>query len=128
MSEGASDPGPRTFYDRANELRRAGRHSEAIAVYEDLRQRFAGSAAARNATYNIGETYLQNLGQPVRALRAFESYLAEPGGAVRQEAMLGRIEALGRLGRRDAERQAIEDYLQRYPEGLASSRLRERLE
>lgn len=118
---------PSAYYERANALRREGRRAEAVAVYEELRSRFPGTAAARNATYSIGELSLQSLGRPQEALRAFEEYLAQPGGAVRQEAMLGRIEALRRLGRGEAERRAIEDYLARYPDGVGSESLRARL-
>jgi hypothetical protein len=68
------------------------------------------------------------LGQnsPARALAAFDAYLRR-GGALRPEALGGRIRALRALGRSEEERRAIEQYLASFPNGFEAAALRKRL-
>jgi hypothetical protein len=68
---------------------------------------------------------LLGLQDPEAALGAFEQYLAS-GGALLQEASFGRIRALRALSRSFDERQAIADFLRRFPAGPLADSLRAR--
>jgi hypothetical protein len=77
----------------------------------------------------LGQILLQHRGDPAGALALFEQYLARTrAGPLAREAAYGRIQALRRLGRREAERRACRRYLARHPRSLAASLVRRRLE
>lgn len=99
----------------------------AIRKYDALLRRHPGSAQARAARVSLGRLEL-NAGHAKKALAHYDAYLRGPGGAMRREAELGRIDALRKLGRADAEKQAIEAFLGDHPSTVHATRLRSRLE
>jgi TolA-binding protein len=110
------------------QARRAGWLSEAQQAYGELVTRFAGSREERTASVLLGQLTLER-GQLADALARFEGYLGtDPGGALAEEARLGRALALEQLGHRDDARQAWQDLLQKHPRSLHAGRARARLE
>ena len=127
----ASAPPPasasRLFADVA-QARRAGWMSEAHQAYGALATRFAGSREERTASVLLGQLTLER-GEPTDALARFEGYLGtDPGGALAEEARLGRALALEQLGHRDDARRAWQELLQKHPRSLHAARARARLE
>jgi len=60
------------------------------------------------------------------ALREFDVYLAQ-GGAIAEEALVGRAVALQRLGRHEEESATWRQVLSRYPGSVNAERARQRL-
>ena len=108
-----SDP-PGVLFERANALRRAGKASEAMALYRELETRFADSAEARLGLAVAGRLELDR-GDPHAALRAFDAYLASGHPRLREEVLAGRALAFGRLRQHDAECSAFATLLRAYP-------------
>lgn len=103
----------------------AGKSRSALTLYEKLRTAYPSSVEANTVLPTMGKLEL-DLGQPQRALRSFDAYLAKPG-VLAPEALAGKIRALRALGRSAAERSAIEQYVARYPNGLDTPSFRRRL-
>ena len=117
----------RLFADLVH-ARRAGWLSEAHQSYGELASRFAGSREERTASVLLGQLTLER-GQPADALTRFEDYLGtDPGGALAEEARLGRALALEQLGHRDEARRAWQEFLLKHPRSLHAGRARGRLE
>jgi hypothetical protein len=116
---------PGVLLQRARELRRTRGSAAALVAYEALRRAHPRSHEARTVLVTMGQLELE-LGHPARALVHFDRYL-EAGGTLAPEALAGKIAALRTLGRVAGERQAIDRYLSRYPQGFLAPKLRERL-
>lgn len=117
------------IFARANTARRVGDYEAAARAYDELGRRFPGSREEVLSRATLGTLLLQVLGQPQRALGLFDSYLAAaPGGALVEEALVGRAVALGRLGRNAEERAAWEVLLAQFPASSQADRARQRLE
>lgn len=99
----------------------------AIRKYSALVRHHPQSAQARTARVSLGRLQL-SAGRAKRALAQFDRYLEGTGGGLRREAALGRIDALHKLGRVDAEKRAIEAFLKAHPSAVHSARLRKQLE
>ena len=100
--------------------RLSGHADHAAYAYQSLRRRFAGSAAAAQAAFNLGR-----LGTQGDAKRWFETYLAEQPSGPLAEAALGRlfeaeVQRGGAAGARDLARR----YLERYPRGAHADKAR----
>lgn len=111
------------------QIRRAARdwHGSARA-YAELIHRHPGSAEAATALVSLGVLQLRHLGRPTEALRQFDRYLARSRrGPLAREAAYGRIQALRALGRRAAERNALQRFLTDYPRALRAPKVRRRL-
>jgi hypothetical protein len=100
---------------------------QALALYEQLRVAYPGSAEARTVLVTMGKLEL-DLNRPERALGRFQAYLRD-GGTLAPEALAGKARALRALGRAQEERRAIQHYLAAHPDGfeapLFTKRLRE---
>lgn len=114
--------------DEARGLRAAGEHAKAAKAYEALIAAHPDVPSATAALVALGQLYLGRLGDPTAALRSFDRYLQRAeAGALAEEAAVGRIEALRRLGRLAEERAAITLFLDRHPTSSYADGLRRRL-
>ena len=115
-----------TAFGHANALRHRGDRQGALAAYGDLVARFPKSREAATAQALRGRILLEER-EAVRALSAFDAYLAPGRGELREEAMAGRARAYAMLGRADGERAAWEALLSAYPHGPSSEHARLRV-
>jgi hypothetical protein len=116
------------LFSRANQARRDGKTSEAVGLYRALQERFAGSSEELVSRVTLGRLLLDRLGDSRGALVQFNSYLASPArGALREEAMVGRALALGRMGRSAEERAAWQALLDSFPSSTQRKRAQARL-
>ncbi len=115
-------------FSRANLARRDGKVKEAVRLYRTLQEGFAGSSEELVSRVALGRLLLDRLGDSRGALVQFNSYLASPGsGALREEAMVGRALALGRLGRGAEERAAWTALLEAWPKSAHAKHAQARL-
>ena len=115
-----------TAFGHANALRHRGDRQGALVAYGDLVARFPKSREAATAQALRGRILLEER-EAVRALSAFDAYLATGRGELREEAMAGRARAYAMLGRADGERAAWEALLSAYPHGPSSEHARLRV-
>jgi len=124
----AVDGSAAELFARANLLRRRDEVSEAAGVYRELQRSFPGSAEELLSRVVLGRLLLDRLGDSKAALAQFESYLAGASqGSLREEALVGRAVALGRLGRVTDERNAWNTLLDAYPRSTSAARARARI-
>jgi TolA-binding protein len=124
----AVDESAAELFTRANLLRRRDEVSEAAGVYRELQRSFPGSAEELLSRVVLGRLLLDRLGDPTAALAQFESYLAGASqGSLREEALVGRAVALGRLGRVTDERNAWNALLDAFPRSTSAARARARI-
>ncbi|MCB9701125.1 MAG: hypothetical protein H6711_04495 [Myxococcales bacterium] len=119
---------PRALLAEAQALRGAADYRGAARVYRRLiREEGGRTSLARTAQVALGQLYLGPLGDPARALRAFDAYLRGAAeGAMAEEALYGKIEALRRLGREEAAAEASAEFLRRFPRSSYAAKLRGR--
>jgi TolA-binding protein len=116
------------LFSRANQARRDGKVTEAVRLYRALQERFSGSSEELVSRVTLGRLLLDRLGDSRGALVQFNSYLASPGGgALREEAMVGRALALGRMGHAAEERAAWQALLDTFPKSTQRKRAQARL-
>jgi TolA-binding protein len=98
--------------------RLAQRPVDALAAYQALRSRAAGSAAAKQAAFSIAKVHFDQRAAYAEAARWFRTYLAEqPGGPFAREAEGRLMESLSRSGDRAGAKLAAERYIAKYPTG-----------
>ncbi|MEM9193138.1 MAG: tetratricopeptide repeat protein [Myxococcota bacterium] len=118
----------RELFERANRARRNGDRGRAVRLYRQLVQRFPRSNRAATARVTLGRLLLEQ-GSSAAALSQFDAYLrGRSGGALAEQALVGRARALRRLGRSSAERAAWERLLRSYPNSLHAPEAQRRLE
>ena len=116
------------LFSRANQARREGKAKDAVRLYRALQERYSGSSEELVSRVALGRLLLDRLGDSRGALVQFNSYLASPGsGALREEAMVGRALALGRIGRSAEERTAWKALLDSWPKSAHAKRAQARL-
>ncbi len=101
---------PDELLQRAQQALAKGRTRRAKKMYQQLISQYPDSREARVTRVTLGRMALA-AGQYQTALRSFERYLKGGDGPLREEAEIGRIQALGKLGRSQAERAAIAAFL-----------------
>jgi TolA-binding protein len=117
------------LFARANLARRRGDVNEAAHTYRELQSSFPGSPEEIVSRVTLGRLMLDRLGDARGALVQFDSYLANPThGALREEALIGRALALGRLHRQAEEKGAWAALVAAYPKSAYAERARARLE
>jgi TolA-binding protein len=117
----------RELFAVANDARARGDRAQAIVLFRDLERAYPASQEARVSHVTIGRLLLDD-SDPSAALASFDAYLSDRGGALEEEALLGRATALGRLGRVQDEKQAWSILLANYPRSSHAPRARARLE
>ena len=112
-------------------LRRARKHqarrefAEAEAVHQEILNRYRSRTAAWYSHVALGRLALRG-DRPEEALGHFERYLSRaPAGTLSEEARLGRLRSLVRLGRDRDVAAAANEYLQRHPQGRGAAEVRE---
>jgi TolA-binding protein len=101
---------------------------DARLAYQTVRRRFAGSAAAGQAAFNLGRLEAR-AGNGAAAAGFFETYLREqPRGPLAQAALGRLLEARVGLGDTRAARETAASYLERYPAGPHAEAARKVLE
>jgi TolA-binding protein len=116
------------MFSLANELRKAGRTSEAVAAYRRLQSEYPGATEASVSHVLMGRILMRHEG-PASAHQEFERYLARhPRGNLAEEALSGSAAALRALGRGADERLALETLLSRFPSSIYAGAARERLD
>jgi transmembrane sensor len=96
----------------------AGKPADALAAYQTLRSRAAGTASAKQAAFSIARVHFDQRAAYAEAARWFRTYLAEqPQGPLAREAEGRLMESLSRAGDRVGARQVAEGYLAKYPRG-----------
>jgi hypothetical protein len=101
----------------ARAARAASDPRRALTLYERLASRTG--PAAENALYEIGGVYHDQLGQPAKAIAAWDRYRARyPNGLLRAEADLSVIDTLATLGPSAGGARTLDEalaFLARYP-------------
>lgn len=107
--------------ERAAAARRDGRIDAAIADYTAIGERFAGSREDDVGCVALGR--LQLVREAAAALATFDRCLRDhPRGALVEQAMIGRADALRALGRVDEASAASAAVLERFPDSLHRAR------
>jgi ferric-dicitrate binding protein FerR (iron transport regulator) len=111
-------------YLRAEALRLAGQTDAAVAAYKALDRPGAPATARQNALYSAGQLE-RRAGRFAAARADYEAALAaHPMGALREEAMIGAMDAADREGDQPGATSAARRYLSAFPTGLAVDRAR----
>ncbi|MEZ4382609.1 MAG: hypothetical protein R3A79_14825 [Nannocystaceae bacterium] len=126
LSRPSSDP--RTLLAEAQALRGAGDYRGAARAYRRLIREHGDTSLARTAQVSLGQLYLGPLGAPAKAQRAFDAYLrGAPAGAMAEEALHGKIDALRRQGKDSAADAASAEFLRRFPRSSYAAGIRRQL-
>jgi TolA-binding protein len=101
--------------------RYAGRIAAAERVLRTMRERFPGTASAREAAFLLGRLADES-GNASAALGWYERYLQEaPADSLTAEALGRKMQVLQRTGQTEQARSIAERYLERFPEGAYAS-------
>jgi hypothetical protein len=112
--------------EAAARARKDGRTDDAIALYRELGRRFAGTREDGVGCVALGRLLLPR--DATAALAVFDRCLTDhPRGDLVETALVGRAEALEKLGRTADERAAWSELLRRFPSTLHAERAEARL-
>ena len=118
---------PADLFSGANAQRRQGRVMQASDTYRRLQQQFPRSDEAR-LSYVLLARLDMTRGATTQALNEFNDYLQQaPGGSLEQEALQGKAQALGRLGRLQEKQAVLRELLARFPNSVYAPSAREQL-
>jgi TolA-binding protein len=117
---------PAALFEAASAAREQGNYELAVERYETLLQRFPASAQALATPAILGRLQLDR-GNAALALAQFDAYLSSGSTTLREEAMVGRALAFGKLGQAVQEAAAWQALLSAYPSSLHAARARQRL-
>jgi tetratricopeptide (TPR) repeat protein len=123
----ADSASPGALFTRANAARRRGNINQAAKLYLQLQAQYPQAAEAVLSSVLLARIELGH-GASSAALKQFDQYLRfAPGGSLAQEALQGRAQALGQLGRRDDQAATYRELLRRFPESVYAPVAREHL-
>jgi TolA-binding protein len=111
---------------QANRARSLGEVERAILLFTQLHDKFPASAQAHVSLVSLGKLLMQR-SMPEAALQRFSSYLVTPG-PLEEEALFGRAQALGALGRTGDEIRTWERLLSRFPGSVYAGAAHKRLD
>jgi len=115
------------FADAAR-ARHDGDLRRAVSLFSALRSTFPDSDQARVSSISLGDLLLR-LGEPARALRAFDAYLSDVRtGPLREEALFGRARCLRELGDSAAEAETWARLVRDFPGSAYGPAARKRLD
>lgn len=117
---------PSTLFAAANLARRHGKAGEAAALYRQLQSRYPGSEEARLSLITHARLELDT-GHATSALALFDQYLRSGRRPLEAEAIVGRAQALRRLGRSAEEGAAWREVVRKYPDSAYAEQAAERL-
>lgn len=121
-----SKPSVAELVRKASEAQADHRYKDAARYLDKLLSHYPDGPDAQNARVQLGDMMREKLGRSGRALELYDAYLRR-GGPLTPEARYGRIEALGRLGRKQDQRAAIEDFVAKHPRDWRTNGLEEQL-
>jgi anti-sigma factor RsiW len=111
------------LFAEANEARRERSVNEAVRLYRELERRHPSSPETAVSRVALGRLLLDRAADARGALRQFDAYLADPAQrGLREEALVGRALALGRLGREPEARAAWRMLLAEFPDSVNAER------
>lgn len=116
-----------TLFRDANAARRAGKFALAESLYTELQARYPGTDEASVTRVSLGRLLLAG-GRAREADQQFKSYLGSGRKNLVEEALVGRAEALARLGERGEERSVWQVLLRNHPSSVYAARARQRLD
>jgi TolA-binding protein len=115
-----------SLFRDAGAARREGDLARARSLYAELERSFPTSDEARVSRVSLGKLYL-SAGNAREAEASFAQYLRSGATALREEALVGRADALMTLGRSSEELTARNELVRRYPASVYANRARERI-
>lgn len=127
------DRAPNLFEGSAEDLmmaadaaRLSNHPMQAVGYLQRITKEHSRDSRAPLAAFTLGRIYMNQLGQPASAARAFAlvRQLA-PAGALVEDALAREAEALEQAGQHTAAKQLAEEYLKQYPSGRRSAKLRQ---
>ncbi len=98
----------------ADVMRLSGRPKQAVFYLEKIIKEHNADPRADLAAFTVGRVFLDELGSPRQAARAFAS-AGRKGSPLAEEALAREVEAWSRAGETDRARTAAEIYLQKFP-------------
>ncbi len=116
---------PAQVFAEANDLRRTGSDSQAIATYRKVERMFPGSPEAEQSYATLGSLMMEH-GSPQEALGQFDHYIGR-GGPLLVDVLAGKASALQRLGRTADERRTWQTLLEQFPKSVHAARAKARL-
>ena len=110
-----------TLFASANAARRRGDLAQATAQYRLLVRKYPTTDEAATAHVSLGLLLLDQKGDARGALAELDRYLADgTHSSLREQCLVGRARALGKLGRHDDEKRAWSALLREYPDSLSA--------
>jgi transmembrane sensor len=106
------------LYTAADRARRSGHASEAAELLEKAVSSDGFGHRAAIACFTLGRLYLEELGKPAAAARAFDrSLLAGPPRGLEEDVRARLVEARTKMGDSEGARRAASEYRARFPGG-----------
>lgn len=109
----------------ADAARLSNHPQQAVGYLQRITKEHPRDSRAPLAAFTLGRIYMNQLGQPAAAARAFAQVRQlAPTGALVEDAMAREAEALEQAGQHAAAQRLAEEYLRQYPSGRRSEQLR----